>query len=243
MNEEISKLINLQAIDSEIDGFDQQIHDKEQEIVARQQSISGKEEEAAQTAANIKLLEQRQRDTKIELEEAQAGIKERQNKMTRVQTSREHQALLKEIEDSKRRIKENEEKLLQIMEQIEQEKTRVTELENLGKGEKQLLAEKTEEVAREIELINARKEKVIAQRETLTPELRPVTHKRYAMLREKRKGAAVVSAKNSTCQGCRMAIPPQQYNEVQRGDKLSFCPTCQRILYYGDEEAGEAAEA
>ena len=32
MNEEISKLIDLQAIDSEVDGFDQEIYSKEQEV-------------------------------------------------------------------------------------------------------------------------------------------------------------------------------------------------------------------
>ena len=35
MNEEISKLIDLQGIDSEIDGFDLEIKAKEQEIIER----------------------------------------------------------------------------------------------------------------------------------------------------------------------------------------------------------------
>ena len=37
MNEEISKLIDLQGIDSEIDGFDLEIKAKEQEIIERKQ--------------------------------------------------------------------------------------------------------------------------------------------------------------------------------------------------------------
>ena len=243
MNEEISKLIDLQAIDSEIDGFDQEIHGKEMEVTAQQQSISDKEEEeASQAKENIEQLEQKQRDTKAGLEDAQSGIKERQNKMMKVQTSREHQALLKEIEDNKGRIKENEEKLIQLMEQIEQAESTVKELGNLCKGEKKILAEKSDEVAKAIELINARKKKVIKQREKLEPQLRPGTQKRYAMLRVKRNGSAVVETRNGTCQGCFMAIPPQQYNEVRKGDKLNFCPTCQRILYYLEEQP-ETADA
>ena len=242
MNEEISKLIDLQAIDSEIDGFDQEINDKEQEVTAQQQSIIDKEEEASQSRENIEQLELKQRETKTELEDAQFGIKERQNKMMKVQTSREHQALLKEIEDNKRKIKENEEKLLQLMDQIEQAEITVKELGNLCKGEKKLLAEKSDEVAKAIELINARKKKVIKQREDLAPQLHPGTQKRYAMLRVKRNGSAVVETKNGTCQGCFMAIPPQQYNEVRKGDKINFCPTCQRILYYLEEES-ETADA
>ena len=45
LNEEISKLIDLQTIDTEIDGFDQEIFDKEQVVADRQQSIVDKEEE------------------------------------------------------------------------------------------------------------------------------------------------------------------------------------------------------
>lgn len=242
MNEEISKLIDLQAIDSEIDGFDQEIQNKEQEITDQQQSITDKEEEASQSKEKIEQLELKQRQTKVDLEDAQSGIKERQNKMMQVQTSREHQALLKEIEDNKRRIKENEEKLLQLMEQIEQTENTVKELGNLCKGEKKILAEKSDEVVKAIELITARKAKVIAQREALAPQLLPGTQKRYAMLRVKRNGSAVVETKNGTCQGCFMAIPPQQYNEVRKGDKINYCPTCQRILYYLEEES-ETADA
>ena len=242
MNEEISKLIDLQAIDSEIDGFDQEIYSKEQEVTARQQSIADKEEEMNQCKENIEQLELKQRNTKIALEDAQASIKDRQNKMMQVQTSREHQALLKEIEDNKRQINENEEKLLLFMKQIEQEENRDKELKNLCRGEKKLLAEESEEVAKAVELINARKKKVIKQRQILAPTLLPVSQKRYAMLREKRKGIAVVHTKNGTCQGCFMAIPPQQYNEVRSGEKINFCPTCQRILYYLAEE-NETADA
>ena len=41
--------------------------------------------------------------------------------------------------------------------------------------------------------------------------------------------------------GCHMTLPPQQVNEVLKGDKLNLCPTCQRILYY--EAPEEEAES
>ena len=53
-------------------------------------------------SGKAKEFEQSQLDIKIANEEAATRIKERQNKMMQVQTSREHQALLKEIEDAKK---------------------------------------------------------------------------------------------------------------------------------------------
>ena len=35
-----------------------------------------------------------------------------------------------------------------------------------------------------------------------------------------------------TCQGCRMRLPPQLYNELQKHLQVHFCPKCQRILYF-----------
>jgi len=45
-------------------------------------------------------------------------------------------------------------------------------------------------------------------------------------------GVAVALAKGGTCQGCRMRLPPQLYNEIQKHLQIHFCPNCQRILYY-----------
>jgi len=56
------------------------------------------------------------------------------------------------------------------------------------------------------------------------------------MLLTKRDGLAVVPINDSVCQGCYMALPPQQVNEVRKADKLNLCPTCQRILYYKEPE-------
>ncbi|MDR1051986.1 MAG: C4-type zinc ribbon domain-containing protein [Deltaproteobacteria bacterium] len=34
------------------------------------------------------------------------------------------------------------------------------------------------------------------------------------------------------CRCCRLSIPPQLYNELQRNDKLITCPNCARILWW-----------
>jgi len=242
LNEEIIKLIDLQGIDSEIDGFDQEIKGKEQEVGAREQSIADKEAEISRLKALAEELAQNQRDLKAELEDAQVRIKDRQNKMMQVQTSREHQALLKEIEENKKLIKANEEKTLQMMEQVEEIEKNSAELANLCAGEKELLVEETENVKKAVNKIVSRKKSILERRTGLTPELHPGTLKRYDMLRQKRSGAAVVPTKNGVCQGCFMALPPQQDNDIRKGEKLNFCPTCQRILYYLTEDT-EPADA
>ncbi|MCI5158129.1 MAG: hypothetical protein D3906_06735, partial [Candidatus Electrothrix sp. AUS1_2] len=121
MKEDISVLIALQELDTELSGFDRKIEEKKQELTAREQSIAEKEALVAQCRERAVKLEQSQRDIKANSEEAAERIKDRQGKMMQVQTSREHQALLKEIEEAKKTIRDTEEQLLQVMEQVEAE--------------------------------------------------------------------------------------------------------------------------
>ena len=96
MKEEMEKLISLQQIDSEISGFDQAISKCEDGIVKRELSIQEKQEKLNVLRAKIERLAEKQQENQNEHDEATARVKDRQNKMLLVQTSREHQALLKD---------------------------------------------------------------------------------------------------------------------------------------------------
>lgn len=236
MKEEILKLIKLQAIDSEIAGFDLAIAKHRAAVAGREQAIAEKQESIAQIRTKIELLNQKQLETKAEHDEAGARVKDRQNKMMQVQTSREHQALLKEIEENKRLVKETEDRILQFIEQIEQLEQEVATLENLCAGEQQVLDEEREHVDQEIKRIDAAKHSVAGQREAEASALQGPYLKRYTMLLTKRDGLAVVAVNDGVCQGCYMTLPPQQVIEVRKAEKFNLCPTCQRILYYKEVE-------
>jgi uncharacterized protein len=236
LKEEILKLIKLQAIDSEIAGFDHAIAKHQAIIAGREQAIAEKQETIATFRTKIELLVQKQFETKAEHDDAGARVKDRQNKMMQVQTSREHQALLKEIEENKKMVKETEDRLLQFIEQIELLEQEVTALDNLCAGEQQLLAEEIENVDKEIKRIEVAKKAVSSQRETEAAALQGPYLKRYTMLLGRRDGLAVVAVNENVCQGCYMALPPQQVIEVRKAEKFNLCPTCQRILYYKESE-------
>jgi predicted nucleic acid-binding Zn-ribbon protein len=232
LKEDISVLIALQELDTELSGFDRKIEEKKQELTAREQAIAEKEVLAGQCKEKVAELEQSQRDIKIGSEDAAERIKDRQSKMMQVQTSREHQALLKEIEDAKKTIKETEEQLLQVMEQAEVEESKAKELENLCAGERELLAEATVSVEKAVEELNDQRLAVQERRDKLARNLPSSWMKRYDKLLRKREGLAVVQVIDAVCQGCFMTIPPQKYNDIRLGEDIYSCPTCQRTLYY-----------
>ena len=70
-------------------------------------------------------------------------------------------------------------------------------------------------------------------REALAADMDPSLRSKYEQLFERRGGAAVVTARGGICTGCRMHIPPQLYNELQKHrDVVRQCPNCRRILFW-----------
>jgi len=81
-----------------------------------------------------------------------------------------------------------------------------------------------------------------AERDKLAADVKPEVLKRYSSIRM-RRGLAVVSVKNGTCQGCNMNIPPQLYNVLQRGQTIETCHSCHRIIYWEELMKDDAAKA
>jgi predicted nucleic acid-binding Zn-ribbon protein len=59
----------------------------------------------------------------------------------------------------------------------------------------------------------------------------------YEQIFDRRGGNAVVAARNGICSGCRMHIPPQLYNELQKYRDIRQCPNCRRIWFWRPEPA------
>ncbi len=240
MNDEMNQLVVMQEIDAELARLDHEVRGQEEEINLREQGILEKKEAIKLYYDNITTLEEKKLVLTTGYEDAGIQVKNRQNKMIQVQTSREHQALLKEIEESKRVIKDNEEQLLKIMEEMEGTASKIAELENLLTGEKTLLDEKTETVVKKIKKITSKRKTVVTKRNKLVKTLNVSLLKRYDMLIKKRNGLAVTRAISGVCQGCYMSVPPQLFNEILKSENLHFCPTCQRIIYFEEEVSEEA---
>lgn len=232
MNELIAQLVTLQAIDLEIDTIDNEVKKEQEELDSRISTLAAKETFIGELQEKITVLEKDRRTLEDEMTDKIAHVKERQAKMMQVQTGREQTALLKEIEDAKKSAKENEEKIIAIMEESETLTAQMEEEKNLLKGEKELLTDETEKVRKSIEKINKGKKQKDSARSNHSKDIKNGLLNKYNTLRERRNGLAVVNVLQGVCQGCFMAIPPQRFNMLLKGDQFFDCPTCQRIMYH-----------
>ena len=104
-----------------------------------------------------------------------------------------------------------------------------SELQTRLNHEKETIQKETEEGKRQIESLDEECKTVAAGIDASLLS----TYNRVKSLQS--NGIGIVAVTDAVCQGCNMNIPPQMYNELQRGDGLKKCPICDRIIYWKDE--------
>ncbi len=232
MKELLQQLVALQGIDLEIDIIEKSVKKEQGILDEKVAALAAKEQAIAALEARLDEEKKENRTLEAEAEDKKEHVRNRQSKMMQVQTGREQQILLKEIEDAKKDVKENEEKIVALMESIETLTKELEEQKNLLKGEKKLLAEETEKTGANIAAIEKGRKAKDKARNQQAKMVEPALLKKYEKLRQRRNGLAVINVDAGVCQGCFMSIPPQRYNMLLRGDNLFECPTCQRIIYH-----------
>jgi uncharacterized protein len=232
LNELLTQLVSLQAIDLEIDQIDNAIKSEQSGLDERMSALAKREALINELQEKVTLQQKESRTLEGEMADKIDHVRERQSKMMQVQTGREQTALLKEIEDAKKSAKEIEEKIMILMESIEKLTAQMEEEKNLLKGEKKLVAEETNKVRESIEAIHKGKKKKDSKRNDQASKIKKSLLRKYDTLRQHRNGLAVINVVDGVCQGCFMALPPQRYNMLLKGDEIFACPTCQRLNYY-----------
>jgi hypothetical protein len=235
LKEDLSRLIALQEIDLQIKKLDDELATGYADIQKRQAAIAEKKEKIVKHSTTIDNAEKRRKELEAEIEAELAHIKDRQTKLMNVQTNREYQSLLKEIEESKKNNKRREEEIVLLLEQVESLQKKVADQSNVCAAEETLLSEveaKTAALSLETQEKKAKLEKA---REAQVKKIPDTLRRRYDQLLSKRNGLAITGVTNGVCQGCFMNIPPQQFNEVLKGEQLLSCPTCQRMMFHQPE--------
>jgi hypothetical protein len=230
LRKNIQTLDEVQEIDLRLDGIEgvrnallAEMDALDQTVVAARQDILAKEGEIA-------ALDEERQGTELTLAAEADNIVRSESRLKEIKTQKEYVAVSKEIGVAKKMKAELEEQLLQKIGQLDELKGSVAESQaNLASLEENISARKAEVQTKVDDLDRELAEDRIA-REEKTKTIPPNILKRYALLREMRRGLAVAEARDGSCLGCNMNLPPQLYNSLHRGEELILCPHCQRML-------------
>ena len=231
MKEEIKKLKDLQAVDLEIGEIERGLATGTTELDNRKEAIEKLKADIADHAVRLEVGENRRKELEGEVEEAQLMVKDRQNKLMKVQTNREYQSILKEIEDAKNSNRQREEEMGRLMEQAESLQSKKDEQTALCEEEEGQYKEEAARLESEAVTLTTKLEKAQKKRKTKAKKVKAADLRKYDRIRENRGGLAMVGVSKGVCSGCFMNVPPQLFNELLREDQLHACPACNRLMY------------
>jgi predicted nucleic acid-binding Zn-ribbon protein len=224
--------MSLQAIDRELRELEQSLSS----VAERVEKLRVESEQYQTELSRLTDDEQKSGTTRRllekELAEGEARIRNKRMRLNQVRNDKEMQALAHEVEAQKETNQRLEAEVLASMEGAEPRAARIVELTDVvGKAREALLAAE-KEIAAQVEDLKISISKQRVDRDLMANGMERALLQRYEMIFSRRAGLAVAEAKGGTCQGCRMRLPPQLYNELQKHLQIHYCPNCQRILYF-----------
>ena len=234
--EQIVSLVNLQQIEIETGSVKTKISNVDQRLEKLDDRLHDFKLAIEKQESVINELNQKYRDYETDVRMNLDAIKKSEAKLSSVKTNKEYQAFLKEIDDIKEKNSKLEDDMIDFLDRIEAAENTLntkmaeySELQTRLNDEKETIQKETEEGKRQLEDLDAQLKTVAAGIDAALL----ATYNKVKALQNNAIG--IVAVTDAVCQGCNMNIPPQMYNELQRGDSLKKCPICDRIIYWKNE--------
>ena len=243
MLEEITALIELQGVDDELRKVRSAIGEQEGKLDGFKKDLKTLGDSLEQEKTPRDELKKKQREMEAQIEDTTALVKKSESRIMSIGNNREFRALQREIDDNKRRITEMEEELLGYIEQIEKMEATVASLQQECKDMEERFAQDKEEAESRMSENQVLLDQLNATRNSIGGKIHPDLFSTYQRVIKARKGRAVVPVVSYVCRGCNMSIPPQTYNELQIGTEIKYCPHCERIIYWKQEEQEKIEQA
>jgi predicted nucleic acid-binding Zn-ribbon protein len=157
-----------------------------------------------------------------------------QTRQLKAKNNDEYRAVLKEADTIASQLTAREDELLRLMEEAEKLEESLPGLEKATAAEAAAFKTNSKSIEKEMASCQKLEKEALAERVRLTETLPADALGRYRIVAKNRDGQAMAPVSGGLCQVCRLSVPPQLFNELQRNDKLLSCPNCARIIYWPD---------
>ena len=240
MHPELAALMELQAVDVEMDACREALSRIPASIEKEKRYLTGFESSVEALEQEKKASEKKLREAEGEVQSFDQKLRDARGKQALVRTNEEYRALGLEILGYQKRISALEDTVLEIMDNMpaHQEKLAGARGELKTAGDRvQVEVKKYENHQRNLQ---RQLGELALKSKSIENDVSADWMRRYKGLRKSRKGLAVCAVVNRTCQGCRTAETIKRFLEIRDSkDRIYTCSNCHRILYYQEGETVE----
>jgi predicted nucleic acid-binding Zn-ribbon protein len=150
-----------------------------------------------------------------------------------VTSPREVENLEKEIAALRRQRDKDDERLLELFEEVPPAQAAAKKIEDQINDAKARLAARKQKALQEKTALEQEFARLNAARPEAAKGISPSLLARYDAIRQKTDGVGMVELRGNSCGGCGTLLPERTLQAL-REDKLATCESCHRILYYSE---------
>jgi len=224
------QLYQLQDVDLELESNEQALRQKVSQL--------GESQEVVRTRAELSSKRQQLDELKRQQLSAEWEIDDLTNKLTNleqklydgsIKNPKELTSLQHEIDSSKVRRGQSEDKVLETMDKVELAEARVATISDELKRIETEWQQQQQHLTIDIEQLKTKLSDIEQKRQLILAEIDPQTVNLYQELK-RQKGTAIAKVGQGKCHGCQISLPSVELQRARSGS-LVRCSSCRRILF------------
>jgi len=225
-------LVSIAKMDAELNTCRKEMALLPGKIERVTRSVEKVRKNTEEAATHLDGMSKERRALEKALAESGEKIKKLKTQLMEVKTNKEYTAMLSEIGHTEKGIDEKEERLLMLMDELDQQTVRNQEFMEKSSEEKERLLAEQSGLEDRLRTLQEQMKRLETEKPKILMELDPHTQKRYDRILAKYGDVAVAHIADDACQGCFSRIPPQTVLEVKSNEQIITCQACGRILVH-----------
>ena len=229
---QIQQLVELQKVDDAIHAVKQVLERAPGEVADLEQRYADMETRRNYILEKLSHLEDQQKRISSEIDDESARLKKSKNKLMQVGNQREYHAMMREMDSMERINRSREEEKVTILDELQYQNNALAELDKDFTALKAELDVKRDGLEAALQRGRAELEALDAKRASVSKNIPQPVFLRYEFIRKRLEHPVIVGVREGVCSGCHIAVPPQTFIELQRGQQILSCPNCQRLIFW-----------
>lgn len=232
MVQDLDLALRLQALDRKIAILENEIATLPKHIAEIEKRLDShtRRLEADRAALTANQRDRKKLEGDIQVEEQK--ISKLKDQMQLAKTNEQFRAFQHEIAYAEGEIRKSEDKILDLMERSEPLEKNVKAAEAELKVQQQHVENEKKRARERTAVDETELAAVRAERKSIVEQIDPKLYVEYERIRKKTKNTPIADATDGRCDACQIALRPQFFQDLRRGDKIMFCESCGRILTY-----------
>ena len=232
MKELIGQLSSLNEIDTKLSMLRKDLERLPKELAEKEKALKNMRIVSDRLKGEIVKLKIEADSIELEVKAGEEALKRYAAQMNIIRTTKELEAIRRQMETQRIWNRDNENKALELMEKVDARQKELDKQNATIADSEKVLASDIERVTKDLGELKSQSDALMASRNDMSakvPEKELAIYNRVVATR----GTAISKVDRGICSACFMKLPAQIHNLALLGQEVVTCPSCGRILTAG----------